>query len=56
MITQKASKNTTNEYYGLSTDTKPVAGVPNASTFFEMDTGKIFMFDLENAVWYEVGA
>lgn len=41
------------EYYGKSTDTKPVEGVKNAEIFYEMDTKKIFMFDEENAVWLE---
>lgn len=46
------------EYKGLSTDTKPVEDnntkVPNGSTFFEMDTGKLFMYDNEHDVWLEV--
>lgn len=37
--------------YGLSTDTKPL-DVCNASTFYEMDTKAVFMFDEENKVWY----
>ncbi len=41
------------EYYGLSTDTKPVEGVNNADIFYEMDTGKVFLFDAENGVWVE---
>lgn len=40
------------DMYGLSTDTKPV-DVGNASTFYEMDTKKLFMFDAENGVWLE---
>ena len=37
---------------GLSTDTKPTgAEVPNGSTFVEMDTGDVFMFDKTNTVW-----
>ena len=43
--------------YGLSTDTKPtVSGnqeVPNASTFYEMDTGKLFMYDTDSNTWLE---
>lgn len=41
------------EFYGLSTDTKPQDGVPNGSSFYEMDTKKLFLFDEENKVWYE---
>lgn len=42
-----------NEYYGLSGDEKPVIGVPNASTFYAIDTGDIFMFDAEGGQWYQ---
>ena len=46
------------ELRGLSTDTKPteVAGkkVDNGSLFIEIDTGKIFFYDLENEQWKEV--
>lgn len=38
---------------GLSTDEKPL-GVPNGSTFFEMDSGKVYMFDEESKTWLEV--
>ena len=38
------------DMYGLSTDTKPT-NVGNASTFYEMDTGALYMFDQENGVW-----
>lgn len=54
---------------GLSTDTKPIttfieygvdgreigrANIENGSTFTEIDTGKLFMYDAENAAWYEI--
>lgn len=40
------------ELYGKSTDEKPVHDrIPNGSTFYEMDTGNIFMFDAEEKVW-----
>lgn len=32
---------------GLSSDKKPVEKVGNGSTFIEMDTGKVFIFDKE---------
>lgn len=50
MVTHKTSM--INEYYGISTDTKPT-DVPNASTFYEMDTQKLYMYDATNAKWIE---
>lgn len=41
------------DYRGLSTDEKPVKNVPNGSTYYEINTGKVFMFDLDNAQWIE---
>lgn len=38
--------------YGLSTDTKPT-NVANGSGYVEMDTGKRYRFDEENATWHE---
>lgn len=40
------------DMYGLSTDTKPV-DVGNASTFYEMDTKRLYMFDAQNDIWLE---
>ena len=37
---------------GMSTDTKPT-DVPNGSTFWEMDTGKVYGFDAGGKIWYE---
>lgn len=37
----------------LSTDDKPL-NVTNGSTCFEIDTGKIYMFDGENKQWHEI--
>ena len=47
------------ELYGLSTDTKPIEKfenvfIGNASTFFEMNTGKCFIYDEENHKWWEM--
>lgn len=36
---------------GLSTDTKPTTDVPNGSTFYEIDTSDLYMYDLENDTW-----
>ena len=46
------------EFRGLSTDTKPTKAngkdVENGSTFFEINTGKVFMYDAENDNWNEI--
>lgn len=42
------------EYRGLSTDTKPIENVDNGTIFIEIDTGKIYMYDLENEQWKEL--
>ena len=57
------------EIDGLSTDTKSITtfieygvdgreigrtNIENGSTFTEIDTGKLFMYDAENVTWYEV--
>jgi len=38
------------EYYGKSTDTKPTAGVKIGSTFLEIDTKQVYIFDGTNWV------
>ena len=35
------------EIYGLSDDTKPVDGLVTGSTFVEVDTGDVYLFDEE---------
>lgn len=46
------------ELRGLSTDEKPTvikgAVVDNGSSFIEIDTGKVFLYDLENEEWKEI--
>lgn len=37
--------------YFLSTEEKPIEGVPNSEFCIEMDTGKVFTFDEENKTW-----
>lgn len=39
------------ELKGLSTDTKPTDGIPNGSTFYEINTQDVYMFDEENQTW-----
>lgn len=42
------------ELIGLSTDEKPATDkIPNGSTFKEMDTGKLFMYDRDSKTWHE---
>ncbi len=41
------------EFRGKSTDTKPIDGVPNGSTFYEFDTVKLYVFDIETKNWIE---
>lgn len=51
-ITLKTSQGQMNEYYGLSTDTKPTdESVPNGSTFYEMNTGTLYMFNADARTW-----
>lgn len=46
------------ELRGLSTDTKPTEingkKIDNGSIFIEIDTGKMFMYDLTSQTWKEV--
>ena len=53
----KGSEYFIGEIRGLSTDTKPEKigdiNVGNGCQFIEMDTGKIYFYDLENKQWRE---
>lgn len=46
------------ELRGLSTDEKPTEinrkKIDNGSVFIEIDTGTVFMFDLDSSTWNEV--
>ena len=42
------------EMRGLSTDEKPILSIENGSAFIEIDTGKVYLFDLENKQWKEI--
>lgn len=52
------SSKTIMELRGLSTDEKPTeisnTIIDNGSTFIEIDTGKVFLYDLENEEWKEI--
>ena len=53
MITECGNFSATNaprDFIGLSTDAKPT-GVPNTSSFYEMDTKKLYLYDAQHAVW-----
>lgn len=42
------------ELKGLSTDVKPIDdSIPNGSSFYEIDTATLFMFDAQNKQWIE---
>lgn len=47
----------TGELRGLSTDEKPIELdekiIDNGSVFIEIDTGKIFFYDLDSETWKE---
>lgn len=53
-IIHRDDYNKTYDIRGLSTDNKPTQNIPNGSTFVEMNTGKGYLFDAENAQWHEV--
>ena len=40
--------------YGTSEDTKPTSGYANGSTFLEVDTGKIYLFNEDSSEWVEM--
>ena len=44
------------EATGLHDDTKPVSGIITGSSFMEVDTGAVFMFDEVAAEWHELGS
>lgn len=50
MVTHKTGDGMTNEYYGKSTDKKPESP-PNASTFYELDTTELYMYDADSKQW-----
>lgn len=58
MVTRKRDYGTgTSEWYGKAADIKPTDDYPkgpyNADFFFEIDTGKMYMFDAETKRWLE---
>ena len=55
MITSTTDQRTM-DLVGLSTDTKPVdkEWLGNGSTFLEMNTGKVFVYDEVNKTWREL--
>lgn len=53
MITMIDFNGNVQSLVGLSTDSKPT-DVGNGSTFFEMNTSKVFMFNEAASSWVEV--
>ena len=43
------------EAAGLSTDTKPTAGIVTGSVFVEVDTGDAYLYDEHGTEWDKVG-
>lgn len=39
---------------GLSTDSKPTDGIATGSSFLEVNTGKVFLYDETGSTWTEV--
>lgn len=52
MLTQDFKPSIPAKFNLLSTDVKPT-DCPNGSRINEIDTGKVYLFDEENKVWYE---
>lgn len=42
------------EAFGLSTDSKPTTGIITGSTFVEVDTAKVYLFNESASAWVEV--
>ena len=42
------------ELFGLSTDSKPTTGIITGSTFVEVDTAKVYLFNESSSTWVEV--
>lgn len=53
MVTIDKARGYNMDYCGLSTDTKPTAGVGENSRFLELDTKDIYYFS--GGAWYELG-
>lgn len=41
------------DLFGTSSDTKPTTGYANGSTFTEVDTGDIYLFDEDAGEWVQ---
>ena len=58
MVTMYSKKGMIVELRGLSTDVKPTKlgneDIENGSTYIEIDTGSIYMFDAQSKTWKEI--
>lgn len=56
--TKKGVESKEIEIRGLSTDEKPTTlgeeAINNGTAFIEIDTGKVYFYDLENEEWKEI--
>lgn len=43
------------ELAGLHTDTKPTEDVATGSSFLEVDTGDVYLYDEAGTTWHKVG-
>lgn len=39
------------DYYGLSSDDKPMGEIINGSSLYLMDTQQVYMYDEEHEIW-----
>ena len=51
------AQNNEQDFRGLSTDEKPIGmfnnePIKNGSTYYEIDTGEIYMYDKTNETWH----
>ena len=42
------------DFAGLSTDTKPTEGLATGSSFIEVNTKDVYLFDEESSTWKKV--
>ena len=54
MVTQEYNRDSIQILYLTSSESKPTE-CSNGSIVIEVDTGKYFRFDKENAIWYDFG-
>lgn len=53
-VTEEGQAKFIAELFGTSNDDKPTSGYCNGTTFLEVDTGKIYLFNEDTSSWVEV--